>query len=319
MKLFCPYSGTHLTLAEFPELRARIRHPIFELPLQQLEDLRASTNSDSEHYLLVLAFLNSSTLVEFRTPAKFSTLSVQNAITHLEPLAWAARTVLEFPKPSEAFPRLVIDESTADLSTLGTWLGLLKDSFAELSRAARVKSETKVLETLEEYLDRVPASPSKLADWAAIVGKFPKDKLPEWKSLIRKAVEGSLKESPEELIRFCELQIPIDSVYAIDLMKHLRGVEDSVLEGFGCGWQKPVAAGVRYQILEPRERNERSESGPGPGTVLGSSPGTLGVASSVPTVPEPKKSQFPTLLAYMKAKTAWDSAQRACKTIGQAK
>lgn len=327
-RLTCSKSGITFQCEHMP-LASHNIHPLFNVPQKRLISLAGQWASQrlsaTESYLLYLSLLDSTGLVVWRTPAAYLNSHTDAIVaSNMENLLHIIAKINLITHPSFVLPSFAIGPETANLVNSPYWIQAWKDNYHEWYDdylAAGKREELKeVLDHREEALQRliksstpVEAYANTLAEWAAVAGNFPTTTKPHpitqqpvtlsdyWKQLIRTiANEDKLWRYPhkdlEELIEHCEGAIVHGNIYAHTLMKYLRGGLRKYDDYLGFG---DVSIGTR---------------GGTPFTVMSPASGVHAInrAALLSTAPEeePKKHQYPTTLAWLKAYTKWKLANQ---------
>jgi hypothetical protein len=328
-RVLCAYSGVEFKVEHFPIYldQRECYHPIFCLSQRKLIALSPKwaagelTNIDS--YLLFLALLNSTELVEFRSPAfltEHTDSIVANNMTSLLRICSKINTVKH---PELALPRFVLSVDTRDLSNVANWIEMWHSSYSEFADGYRTYSHSQRVLRREEALERLIKNPLKtpdsyaktLADWAAIAGKFPTGTIPYdgqqveladyWKMIIRKCARAeSIFSIPEidlrDLIDHCEEYIPAGDIYSFELFKLLRLGASRQASFLGLGdyipslYGKPNAPN-NWVVLSEDTSVETANK--------------LAMVAAAPEV-EPRQDMYPNKLSYLKARANWDMAIR---------
>ena len=305
-------------------------HPLFHVPQKRLISLAgtwaAGRLSGTESYLLYLALLDSTDLIQWRTHALY-TGAASDAIVanNMESLIHMIAKINIIQHPNFALPSFAIGRDTADLSNSPHWIEAWKQNYTDWYESyldSRKSEELKdKLSNREEALQRLIKSSAPvetyatiLSDWASTAGAFPthntihpitKNQIPldeYWRQIIRTiANEDKLWRYPRadivELIDHCEDNIQHGNIYAHRLMAYLRGglkAFDNYL-GFGSD-DIPSRSSTAF-------------------TIMGSNASVQDInrAALISKAPseEPKKHQYPSHFAWLKAYTAWKLAGSA--------
>lgn len=325
-RLICSKSGVifnceHMPLATYNE------HPLFAVPQKRLISLAgtwaAQKLSSTESYLLYLALLDSTGLIHWRAHASYQGDATDSIVANnMEALLHIIAKINVINHPHFTLPSFAIGPDTAKLDNSKYWIQVWADNYSEwysdyLSSQEREELKAKLdhrevaLQRLIKSSTPVDAYASTLAEWAATAGAFPtsltlhpitKQQVPlseYWKQIIRTiANEDKLWRLPRadlvELIEHCEGAIQHGNIYAFTLMKYLRqGIKryDDYL-GFGdIGLS--TGGTTLFTVMPPNSSVE-----------------SINKAALLATAPteEPKKNQYPTHFAWLKAYTKWKLA-----------
>ena len=327
MKVLCAYSSIEFTCEHFPGyLSSReTSHPLFQVPQKRLLSYIGKwaqgglTPTDS--YLLFLALLRSSELVDFRLPAIRTTSTDSIVAINMEPLCKVLTRLNTVTSPTLVFPHYVISKETRELDNVHYWVANWNLAYQEFQSGYRSAHESSKLRTREAALERLIKNPHKpiasyaaqIADWAATAGSFPTFILTNphnslrvscadyWKFLItRCANEEQLysirRKDLEELLEHCEENIPIGSIYSNALFKILRHAIERQKNYLGLGDMDLSKSS--YTILTENTSVEAANMR----AIVDAAPDHL-----------PRPEEYPTKFAYMKAKLRWDMAQKVLR------
>ena len=324
MKIICSYSSLTFEVEHFPGIleSREAHHPVFDMPqrrlLPYLGKYASGGLTETDSYLLVLAALRSTDLVQFRVPAirtPFTASIIAQNIEHL------FRTIIKLntvQHPAVLFPSFVITPETKDLTNLKDWIQNWDDSYEEF-RSGRIRDyDDRQLAKRERTLERMIKNPHRtlasyarqIADWASTAGSFPTFSLTSpltghkttcdeyWKQIIENcSSETRLFSIPradlEELLEHCETNIDIGSIYSNALFKILRHALEKQKNFLGLG-DMDISRST-YEFLEADSSVESANM--------------RAVIQSAPTeIPRPD--QYPTKMQYLRAKLRYDMAKK---------
>lgn len=327
-RILCSLSSISFTCEHFPILleSRESYHPIFDVPQRKLlpflKKWAAGELTPTDSYLLFLALLRSSELVNFRVPcirtARTDSIIAQN----MEALARSVTRINTIVSPASLFPSFVISTDTRDLDNVRYWIENWNEHYADFQNGTRRDYDTRKLVQKEAALSRLIRSPHKsvasyatqLAEWAAVAGSFPSFTIKSpfngfptsiadyWKVIIsRCATESYLFSIPEkdleELIEHCQEHIPNqsddESRFSFALFKLLNSAKKKK-EGLLNFGDKDIGA-TTYAILEDSSDTQ-----------------DLNIKLMVDHAPEtkPTPDQYPSKFQFMKAMARWNMAQR---------
>lgn len=302
MKIICAYSGLQYSIPEhFPGIRlVSIEvHPIFAASPETLANCYAAwvhrELKPEETYLLALALLHSTDLVEFRTAASFSDSGAQTGIlnTHLQSLFNITQLLVNVPHPQFIAPKIVISEDTANLSSLAQWVRIWREAYEDF-RSGQIESAAadalkKKEQALAKFINSSEIPEHKyahvLADWAALAAGFPAEYAAYWKECIIKCyqAQSALVIPPvhlQDIREWCEEHIDeysCGSIFSYRLYSLISAVQDCRED---------------FELL-PASGNQAH---------------LQAAIDSAPTT-EPIRNEYATQLDYMRAKAAWILAQ----------
>jgi hypothetical protein len=308
-----------------------VAHPIFYLPQKRLlaytgKFFEKDALTPIDKYLLFLATLNSTDLVDFRVPAirtPFTESIIAQNYEHLVRTIIKLNTVLN---PSVAFPRFVITPDTRHLGNINHWIDNWASAYQDFKDGYRSAHESAKLIRREAALERMIKNPHKsntelsgsIAEWAATAGSFPTFITTNpfapprtsaqilcseyWKLLIIKAAKGEwiskdLNSDLRDLLEHCEINIPFGSIYSHKLFSIIRGAfkkQENYL-----GFDDVDISEVSYHILSGMDTAEA---------------GNLKAIIDSAPIEEPRKEQYPDRLSYIRAQMRWKVAQSTGRT-----
>jgi len=328
MQILCSYSSLVFDCAHFPGfLQSREAcHPIFHMEqrklLPYLRKWATHELTETDSYLLFVALLKSSDLVDFRVPTIRTEKTASIIAQEMEHLA---RTVIKLnavQNPSVVFPHYVITPETKTLDNVRYWIENWEESYTLFTkgklRDIEGRDEWKKLQLREAALQRFIKNPHRdvstysgyLSEWAAIAGNFPTFNITSpwngetiscstfWKQIITYCAQEEklfsiARKDLAELLEHCEEHIPSGSIYSHMLFKVLRAAEVRLASFLSLG-DLDLSAGT-YAILEATDTAESAN-----------------IKAAIQAAPEtePRPEQYPTKFAYMKAKFRWDMSKR---------
>lgn len=253
--VICAYSGLTYKCEHFPVTinNREEAHPIFILPQHRLlaytSKWSAGELTTTDSYLLFLALMNSTSLIEWRTSVAYRK-GITDALvaSNMEALIRIIGKINLINHPKFVLPSFAITRDTCTLDNVQYWIEAWHDSFMEFMRGYREQTEQEKIMRREYALERMIKSTQlknaikyskALAEWAALVGQFPTfailhplNKNPVgideyWKEIIIACIrEEKIFQYPsddvDELITHCEDHIPHGSISAASLMDLLR-------------------------------------------------------------------------------------------------
>jgi len=327
MRILCSISGLDLTVSHFPgSLTSReYYHPVFALPqkklLAHLGKWSAGELTPVDSYLLFLATLKSTQLVDFRVASAYLPATNSIVAQNMEALARIA-VRLNTAQDPRIFPHYVVSPDTKDLANVQYWIENWEESFAAFQagklRDIEGRDEWKRLAHREAALERLIKNPHRsissyarqIADWATLAGSFPEFSLVNhftgqpsscaqyWEDLIIKcASESSLfsirRADLIELLEHCEDHIPIGSIYSNALFTLLRKAVERQRNFIGLG-DLDIRAST-YAFIQSDSTVEQANLD----AMIQAAPDHL-----------PEREEYPTLLAYLRAKLRYEMAQK---------
>lgn len=319
MKILCSLSGLEFTCEHFPgNFQSReCYHPVFHLPqkalLPYLRKWGASELTPVDSYLLFLALLKSSDLVDFRTPVYRSDKTDSIIYNNME---FLARTVIKLnavSNPAVCFPSYVITPDTRFLTNVHHWIENWHDEYVDFTNGRKKDYDDRKLARRESALERLIKNPHRtissyareLAEWSAIAGSFPTFMTSSpwnrttiscsdyWKEIIVRCSRNELLYSiPEkdlrELLDHCEENVPAGSIHSHALFQVLRKALEKQKNFLGLG---DMDIRTNYEILSETDDVESAN--------------IKAMIASAP-LEQPRIEQYPSKFQYLKAKLRWD-------------
>lgn len=326
MRVLCSISSIDFNVEHFPGyLSSReISHPIFYLPqkklLGYLGKWSAGELTQTDSYLLFLSILNSTDLVHFRVPIFRDNRTDSIVAQNMEPLALTVSKLNTVLTPSFTFPNFATSSDNRFLHNVNHWIEAWNEAYEEFKSGRRRDADDRRLAIREKALEKLIRNPHKtvagyartLADWAADAGSFPifmtqnpYSSNPSaqitcaeyWKSIIIKAASRESiyaidRADIVEILEHCEENIPIGSIYSNALFGVLRAALEKQKNYLGLG--DIDISGGKYQFLTSSDTVE-----------------TANLKAMIDSAPsdEPIPSEYPTKLAYLRAKMRWEMAR----------
>lgn len=310
-------------------------HPLFSIPKKKLISLAsqwaAGKLSPTENYLYYLSLLNSTELIEWRTPARYTSKSAQIIANNMESLIHIIGKIDVISHPSFALPRFAITSDTCDMGNSYHWIQSWIENYNDWIEGYKHSSleERTRLEIRENALEKLIKTPDTestesfarvLSEWAAAAGSFPEYLTPHhvskkliplsdyWKLIIRACIsEERIWQFPRgdisELIDHCEDNIIMGNIRSHALMKLLRNGLKKYDDYLGFGDVDLGGKTTSFRIMAPSNSAEEAN-------IL-----SLTMTASET---EPKKHQYPSHFAWLKAHSKWSLAQsQKAKGISQ--
>jgi hypothetical protein len=287
-------------------------HPIFYLPQKKLLGLYSKHCkghlTDKDSYLLFLALLNSTDAVKFTVPATYTTKTnklVANNIAQLVRVIWETDAITI---PSFKQPMFYIRDTTADLNNVDSWIAAWEDNIVAFKNDYQDNLAWEALKKAEHKLTYVIRAGTKdakyaaaVATWANKAAEFPKEVAKNWEGVIRRCFNpGAMFSTPKATLKeikdYCECNIEVGSIHFHALMEVLNAGIKNHCDFLGL-WDADVHnTGASLEVHE-KEQELRAE-----------------LISRAPEK-EPVVSDYPTKLAYLRAKVAWSMLQKDTKDL----
>lgn len=258
--ILCSKSGIEFKCDHFPIhlTQHESHHPIFDVKLPRLwkyfPKWQAHELTETDSFLLFVAYLNATEMVEFRVACKRRPNTAQIIQANMEGLFHTIGRIITIKHPKFTVPRLVISSDTADLSNVRYWIQTWDQAYADFCDGLKNQELKSRLLRKEQGLERLIKNPSLnpkkyahlLASWAAESAVFPEFMVDVngnemscsdyWQEIIVKChTDTNIISVPEkdlaELIEHCEEHLDGGSIQAHQLFVTVRqGME--TLQGF---------------------------------------------------------------------------------------
>lgn len=316
MKVLCKYSGIEFACDHFPGYltSGEYYHPIFAMPLPKLwkyfPKWQAAELTDTDSYLLFIAYLNATDMVDFRTAVQRTTDTNAIVSSQMENLFYTIGRVITIKHPSFSIPRFVITRDTCTLSNVRYWIQTWQECYDDFTNGLkdvelRANLERKAL-NLQRMIKNPSLNPSKyahiLAQWCSEAAEFPLFQMKDpsgnettlseyWQELIVKCHTNTsvitIRESDlVELIEHCETNLDGGSIQAYHLFDTIRSGLDMLKGFFSIG-------STSFSILQD-------------GDDVGTSNLQL-LIDSAPLTP-PKRTEYTSEFQFIKAKMKYSLA-----------
>ena len=275
-----------------------------------------------DSYLLFIAFLKSTELVRWSSAVQRTEHTDSIVSQNMERLVKMVYRINETKHPALALPSFSISKDTCHLGHIGTWLKIWETGYEDFLAGMKKQTAYSELVKKEMVLERLIKNPHMkpekyghiLADWADRAGEFPTFPVTYesntitcseyWKLIIRKCYNTeSIISIPakdlQELITHCEENIEAGSIYSFQLFSTLREGQSRMQSFFGLGEYISLSSeNPGFRILDSAASVEDAN--------------IQAMIASAPTE-KPTRIQFPSELAFMKAKFKWETACRYSK------
>jgi hypothetical protein len=319
--LTCAYSGITFKCDHFPmQLNNReAAHPVFLLPQHKLLSYAgkwsAGELTTTDSYLLFLALMNSTTLIEWRTHAVYRNALTDTIVANnMEAMLRIIGKINIIHHPKFVLPSFVITRDTCTLENAQHWIEAWHSVFMEFMRGYKEQTEQERIKRREYALERMIKSTQLtnatkyakvLAEWSELAGHFPNfvmmhplNKNPTtineyWKEIIIACIrEEKIFQYPtadvDELILHCEENIPHGSISAASLMDLLRAGKKS---------QSSYLCLNDFDILAYKSGTLKSED-------VVETTNKIALIQSAPAF-EPKRTDYSSEIEFVRAKMKW--------------
>lgn len=319
--IICSKSGLSFNVQHMPFAMPAgyYDHPLFHTTQHKLLSLAgrwaAHKLTSEESYLLYLALLDSTDLIQWRCPAIYWNRTDGIISRSMESLIQMIGKINMIKHPSFVLPSFVISKETRTLENSPYWIQAWESNYndwrtglREDRMRAKLMEREAALERLIKSSASVDSYSKSLASWAATAGDFPTWETIHpvthrmvpiktyWIQIITTiADEDQLQRYPRkdivELLEHCELNIPIGSIFSHTLFKYLREGLESYDDYLGLS-----GLTTEFTILPPTASTNVYD---------------INRAMTAQAVPEsePIKSKYPSVGAWLKDYTKWKLAQ----------
>lgn len=320
MLCICPLSGTEFRISDsFLKIsRQEAIHPLFNLSLKTLLAIYpqwlAGRLSEDESKVLFLAFLKHTELVEFRTTANpYPKLVAQNMEAMSKIASWkialsSAQTI--------NLPHFAITHQDRDLQSLPVWIEAwykAREDWRDQYKADKFKDK---LRHREEILQRLVHSHTRnetsylrqLGEWAMLATGVPVDseyylcwmplfkldpaKVPADIEVYNKAHTGNITDMLEHFSK--ELDLTSGSLFAQEVITHVRKLHHCNTGGFLHMLSGDPTFSFTSDPIEDLNRK---------------------AASAGASLDEPRAVDYPSRLAYLRAKAAWQLSEHGAAKV----
>ena len=298
-------------------------HPIFALPQRSLYTLYQKHCKGQllpvDSYLLFMAFLHSSNKIKWDHPVTVNPNDTRVKKLVANNIAQLIR-VLEksaiIRHPGFKQPGFKMTYHTADLSYIGNWIKAWEENIEFFNRTRadiRTRQSLMEIESKLSYLILSGEKPEKfanvIANWASEAAVFPPQHDEEWKKVIRSCFNiTKMFNTPLSLLKeikeYCECNIEAGSIHFHTLSEVLKeGISrhvdylggSSLALGYTILPTLSTGSEIGDRALEQKNRAE-----------------LLTIAATAGSSP-PVRSDYPTELAFIKARLAYRVAQNVAK------
>jgi hypothetical protein len=216
-------------------------HPVFALQTKQLYSLYSKhcrgqlTNADS--YLLFLAFLHSSSKIEWQSPATLDP-AAPKTISLIENNLSQLLSVLEqtdaIAHPSFKQPSFIVTYENCQMHQIPYWIEAWEENIDDFKQGRADLRELQDLQEVENKLSNLILSGEKpehyahiIASWSAKAADFPPHKSERWQKTIRSCFNiNKMFNTPlselKEIKDYCECNIEAGSIHFHSLMNVLK-------------------------------------------------------------------------------------------------
>jgi len=306
-------------------------HPLFSVSQKKLlalvKDWASNRLSPTESYLLYLSLLHSTDLIIWRTSARYTDKTPKIIASNMEHLVQIVGKINLIKHPHFVLPKFAITYDTGSLDNsfywIQGWIANYKEFMEDFIDASKREEIKHKVERRENSLERliknnqvdIGTLADNLAHWARIAGEFPETVITHphsgrktvvadfWEEIIRacakeekiwKYAQGTIAA----VIEHCEENIDHGSIYAHSLMKLLREGKKKAKDFTGFGDVDLAGKTTQFRLLTGDATVEQAN--------------LIAAIQSAPEK-EPRRENYPTLGAFIRAKLNWDLSQKQKK------
>jgi len=240
----CAISGLDIKVSHGPfilDAKEGYYHPIFALPYKRLYGLYskhiAGELTETDSYLLFLAFLHSTDQIEWNHPAtrnprdKTTIALVEN---NMQRLIQTIEKTNIIRHPSFKQPSFAVYKDNSSLLQIPRWIDAWNNNLNEFylgEIAARDRENLVKVENKLQWWIKSQYTPERyiayIARWASLAGEFPDSKKEAYMKTIRLSFSESktfYNDIPalKEVLTYCENNIEQGSIYSYSLFSTLR-------------------------------------------------------------------------------------------------
>lgn len=317
MQAYCPISGIRYRIADtFGSKEVICQHPAFSLPIRfhfaNAGNWSADKLNAQERKLMFLSLLKATDLVHFKHAAFPSESIVQK---HMENALKIVSWILGIRTPTLSLPQFIVTRDTADLGNIKHWLETWWDARKAFEDGYKTQGELAKLRNREYALERLIKNAHKkaeeyaglLANWSFTAAEVPENLHTYWKDIfLAKGVRVYTLRPVDidECLEHMEDHLEHGTIYSNAVLKHLRTIKIKNKQGiyFGLGMEDATMSDEQIQKLADQ-----------PYRILEGSIEEINqqvIASNAPTE-SPKETEYPSRVAYLRAKIAWQMAEKA--------
>jgi len=314
MKVYCQYSGVEFEVSYFANIKLTYAHPIFtaspKLLLSRVGDWAAGKLNESERRLLFLSLLNTTELIEWRSVALPSDSIVQN---NMEALAKLVGWLIGLQNPSVIFSKIVIQPENRYLENCKYWIQAWQQEKKDFDEGYRDSSLASKQMRREEALERLIKNHSlKTEDYARILAVWTWEAcnvpsaLREYYTQIFTTKNLKIYEIKtidlEDMLSYMEEALDAGSIFANTAFRHVRLLLAKNKAGLahGLGIEENEFSNLSFEILRDTPFIIQEDAIAEENMNL--------IAIQAPSE-EPTLQKYPSKLAYLRAKAAWQLMQ----------
>ena len=312
-RVTCAISGIPFKVDYLPNINihatAGYFHPIFACNHKQLQQLYTQhctgKLTDMDSYLLFLAFLNDSGMIIWEHPVtldpslKSTKIKIENNLSQL--LSVLAKSGV-ISHPSFKQPKFKVSYHNSDLEQIPNWIRAWEDNIFDFYYGKASQKEQEELQKVENSLSNLILSgepPSKyayvIAEWAAVAGNFPADKVELYKRTIRSCYNSNkMFNTPLTLLKeiktYCECNIESGSIHSYSLYSTLKQGIKRHSDYLGAGT-------LTYNLIGADDSEEKHN-------IIKNEEAVQRVLDTAPKE-KPKLTDYATNLEFIKAKLAY--------------
>ena len=337
-KSLCAISGVSFATEHMPislSLTAReVSHPIFSASYSQLSLVASDWVDDkldkTQSYLLYLALFNITDMIHFRVPVTRSDKTDAIVAANMPALLKIVDVIIHVGtqrcKSNLLLPEFVVTPDNKQFLNSKHWIELWQaahlnylDGYKSSNHLQKIADKEARLEALiKDKSKDISSYAVQLANWAYDVAGFASYQSTVFGMTSKDGSPLKIGEYWRQLIVDCAKRTDIYMIHDADLSELIEELEDNIsvassgifghtvlallnstrkakAEFFTLGEVDVTSRGTMYKILNAEDSVEDANK--------------IVIIQSAPLT-EPKESEYPNKLAYIKARTKWDMACR---------
>lgn len=243
-KLKCAISGLTFSISSVPITISETSgyfHPIFAAENKQLYSLYvkylANQLTETDSYLLFLAFMHSTDKIKWNYPAKCNPNKPTTkalVANNIQQLIRVIETTNLITHPKFKQPGFSVNKDNCNLLQVPNWIKAWEHNIVAFNNnyySERIYEKLKKVENKLTNFLHSSMSPEEyvfaVANWAALAADFPKDKAEDWKKIIRscynkKKMFATPLATLREIKSYCEENIELGSIHSYSLFGALK-------------------------------------------------------------------------------------------------
>lgn len=324
-RVLCKYSGIEYTCEHLPiRLYSReVSHPIFSLSPKKLYGIYSkyltAELTDTESYLLYLAFLHDTELLDFRVPAVFHSHTPSIIANNISQLVTIFGRIQEIRHPAFACAKVAVTAENKDLANSGMWISIWHQNYKDFCDGYRKQEQLATLRKREQWLESrikdsnrdIGSYAKNLAKWAADAASFSELLGAQITSPLSRK-QCTIGEYYQEIIIACTKSERIFDIPKADIEELIEHLETYMSGG-------SIYSHALYQLLKNGLKRNRNLLGFADIDISDNSYRILSASETVEDANKmaiidnapkemPRPEMYPSRIAYIRAKLAYQMA-----------